>query len=231
MDELLAWLKSALPEFIAIDPMMAAYFDAIAPEILLIRSEAQTAPQQMWPNTATTGIGRLETIFGLPNNTKLTLAERRALVIAKMLASRTATVLVIRGLVSELSNGAAVVSCYPRQSMVWVKMVVDYGNPAYIDALKNAVSYYLPAHLEPKYIVYGQLTWGGLKDSGATWAGLPDVTWAELPFWNRGQHRTLWQEFRQNIYKHGELSWAALAGTSTTWAGLDEFDVSEMEGA
>lgn len=228
---LIARMKAALPEFVSGDAMMGAYFDAVAPEIQLMQDEAQAAPLQLWPDTVTTGIARLEALYGLPSNTALTLAERRRLVLIKILAMRTVTVQVMRDLIAELSGDRAVISYYPRQFEAWIKMVVDYGRPAYLGALQEAIDYHLPAHIQPHYILYGLLTWRGLETSGATWSTLPAVTWAALPLENRGVHRLLWNELQQNMYRYGELTWAALANTGTAWANLATFDVAELEGA
>ena len=209
---LIPQMKSSIPEFVADDVMMSAFFAATAPEIQLIQTEAQAIPRQMWPHLVNAaGIGRLEALYGLHQNESLTLDERRKLVLIKMLAARTITVLVMRELVADLSNDQAVISYYPRQCEAWIKMVVDNGKPAYLGALQAAIDYYLPAHLEPHYLVYGQLTWGGLQATGATWQALPATTWAGLPLWNRGQHRLLWLELRQYVYKRGEITWEQLA--------------------
>ena len=174
-------LKSYVPPFVREDPMMAAFYEAVGPELEAVFDLGVSIPAQAWPHLATWGISRLERIYGIQTDEGATLEKRRSALIAKMRGAGTSTREHIEGIANSYTGGAVELTEDIANYKVTIEFTDDRGIPTYLDELKAAMREAVPAHLLIEYILLWT-TWGDLAAGGVTFGALDaaGVTWGEL---------------------------------------------------
>lgn len=180
-------LKAYVPPFVREDPMMAAFYEAVAPELEALIDRGVSLPAQMWPHLVSWAIDRLELVYGLPVSTASTLEQRRAALLARLRGTGTSTVEHIQEIASSYSNGQISVTEDFAGYRVEVEFVDDLGVPVYLTDLKAALRAAVPAHLLIDYILRWT-SWGEIKAAGKTWGALAaeGVTWEALKTYTLG---------------------------------------------
>lgn len=180
-------LKAYVPPFVREDPMMAAFYEAVAPELDALVERGTTIPEQIWPHMASWAIDQLEAVFGLPVSSNSPLEQRRSALIARLRGAGTSTVEHIQGIASSYSNGEISVVEDFDGYRVEIEFLDELGVPVYLDDLKAALRAAVPAHLVIDYVLRWT-TWGEVKDAGLTWGDLANagVTWEALKTYNLG---------------------------------------------
>ena len=180
-------LKAYVPPFVRDDPMMAAYYDAVAPELETLITLGVSVPEQAWPHLVTWGMGRLEQIYGIPADPNATTESRRSALLSKLRGTGTSTKAHIENIAASYSNGLILVTEIYGEYKIEIEFIDDLGVPVYLDALKGALRAAVPAHLLLTYIL-NWTTWGELATAGVTWGELltGTVTFEELKTYEIG---------------------------------------------
>ncbi len=174
-------LKAYLPPFIREDPVMAAYFDAVGPELEDAIDRGLSIPAQAWPHLVTWGMARLEAVYGLPTDADAPVEKRRSALVARMRGSGMSTGAHITGIAQSYAGGAVSLTEDPANYKVTVEFTDELGVPPYLDELQAALRAAIPAHLLIEYIL-NWTTFGALDAAGVTWGDLDTAgtTWGEL---------------------------------------------------
>ncbi len=180
-------LKSYVPPFVREDPMMAAFYEAVGPELEAVFDLGVSIPAQAWPHLATWGISRLERIFGVQTDDSMTLEGRRSALLARLRATGTSTLPNIVNIARSFAGGSVEITEDIANYKVTIEFTDDLGVPPYLDELKAALREAVPAHLLIEYILLWT-TWGELDAAGVTWGALDaaGVTWGELKTYEIG---------------------------------------------
>lgn len=174
-------LKAYLPPFVREDPVMAAFFDAVGPELDDAIDRGLSIPAQAWPHLVTWGMARLEAVYGLPVSEGAPLEKRRSALLARMRGSGTSTVAQIAAIARSFAGGSVSLTEDPAAYTVTVEFIDELGVPPYLEALQDALRAAIPAHLLIEYIL-NWTTFGELDAAGVTWGDLSTAgtTWGEL---------------------------------------------------
>ncbi len=174
-------LKAYVPPFVREDPVMAAFYDAVGPELEAAIDLGVSIPAQAWPHLATWGISRLERIFGVQTDDSMTLEGRRSALLARLRATGTSTLQNIVNIARSFAGGSVDITEDIANYKVTIEFTDDRGIPTYLDELKAAMREAVPAHLLIEYILLWT-TWGDLAAGGVTFGALDaaGVTWGEL---------------------------------------------------
>lgn len=174
-------LESMVPDFVREDPVMHAFYAAVAPEVTTAGAAVADLPMQIWPHMVTWGIDRLERVFGLPTDPSQPMEARRSALVAKLRGSGTSTLAQIRSTAQSFSNGGLAITERFSEYTVEIEFIDDLGVPVYLDSLKAALRAAVPAHLAIEFVLRW-LTMGDLVAAGVTWGQLKDagVTWEQL---------------------------------------------------
>lgn len=161
--------------------MMAAFYEAIGPEIDTLYNKATELPAQLMPHLVTWGIERLESIYAVQSDPSKSLEERRSVLIARIRSTGSSTVKQITGIAASFSHGSILVREDPAKYSVEIEFIDDMGVPPFMDALKSTLRMVVPAHLAMVFVLRW-LTWGDLSQSGMPWADLGALhkTWDEI---------------------------------------------------
>lgn len=187
-----AWpdrLARKVPRFIGTSRYYEAVYGVQGVEVGTVGDRAEEMPAQTSPSTATWGLDRLERDYGVPSGVGLTLAERRARVLAVILSNATATPRAIRNLARAFGNGdVAVVEDYAAYT-VEIHFVDLRGLPANLPAMQAALREFIPLHLAVAW-KFRFLTWDELDRI----RGAGPLTWDQLDVLNNGGPYT-WDDF------------------------------------
>jgi len=174
-------LKAYVPPFVREDPMMAAFYEAVGPELEAVFDLGVSVPAQAWPHLVDWGIARLEAIYGVPTDPSATLEKRRSALLARMRGAGTSTREQIASIAASYAGGAVLLTEDYGNYKVTIEFTDDRGVPPYLEALQDTLRAAVPAHLLIEYILLWT-TWGDLNTAGITWGTLAaaGVTWAAL---------------------------------------------------
>lgn len=174
-------LSSCVPAFVREDPIMQAFYAAVAPEVEAAGGAAVDLPAQIWPHLVTWGIARLERIFGIQVDPALPLASRRSALVAKLRSTGDSTLTQIKAIADSYASGAVSIDERHSDYTVEIEFIDEFGVPLYLESLKAALRAAVPAHLAIEFVLRW-LSWGELKESGMTWGQLKadGITWEQL---------------------------------------------------
>jgi len=174
-------LKAYVPPFVREDPVMAAFYDAVGPELEAAIDLGVSIPAQAWPHLVDWGIARLERIYGIQTDESASVEKRRSALIARMRGAGTSTREQIASIAASYAGGAVLLTEDYGNYKVTIEFTDDRGVPPYLEALQDALRAAVPAHLLIEYILLWT-TWGDLAAGGVTFGALDaaGVTWGEL---------------------------------------------------
>lgn len=116
---------------------------------------------QLWPQTASWGLGAWETALGLERDESKDAASRRSRIISKLRGAGTTTASLIENVAESFANGQVEVHERPAEYGFTLEFVSRIGLPPGMDDLKAAVEEIKPAHLRVDYLIryrtYGEL--------------------------------------------------------------------------
>ena len=174
-------LGSYVPAFVWEDPIMQAFYTAVAPELEAVGGAVADLPKQIWPHLATWGIARLERVFGIPIDPSRPVEARRSALVAKLRGSGTSTLNQIKAIAASYANSGVALAERFDAYTVEIEFTNDLGVPPYLDDLKATLRAAIPAHLAIEFVLRW-LTLGELAATGVTWGQLQSegVTWEQL---------------------------------------------------
>lgn len=145
-------LTDLLPERYLNSPEVGAAAGVIwvLGEVFLARALDWLA--QLTIDTATWGIVHWEREYGVTPQTTDTLDDRRSRVKAKLRAPQTVTAAMLENLTDSYINGQSEVTELPREHKVQIRFNGDYGVPANLASLTDALLEVLPSHVGYEYL-------------------------------------------------------------------------------
>lgn len=172
-----------IPEFVRDDPMMQAYYEAVAPELETLFAEGLAAPGQAWVLTVSSEIDRLERIFGIIPNPLESLETRRSKLTAKLRGGLVSTLASLRETAESYAGVGIDITEDPSTYTLEISILNYLGVPAYLEALKASILAATPAHLAVlftlRWLIWNELitradTWDTIYAAGITWAALKE---------------------------------------------------------
>lgn len=169
-------LRKLIPERYLTSPEICEIVDAIQPELDSIQDAIDDVLAQLMLDTATWGLSLWESDYGMESNASQTLTERRDHVRSKLRGAGTMSCEALERIAAGFVAGQTDITEIPRQYLLQVSFVGQYGVPSNIDDLKSILAAMRPAHLAIEYIIQYHL-W---KDyAGHTWGSKSAMTWAQ----------------------------------------------------
>ena len=151
--------------------------DAIAKEIGLLNYYKDDLMKQFFISTATWGLSYYEKELEIEHNPKLTIEQRREIIIAKLRGRGTTTVKMIKNTAESFAGGEVEVDEHNEENYFIIRFVGVKGIPNNMSAFIDMLETIKPAHLNYE-IEYTYLTWGDIKKH--TWGKLSSYTWGDV---------------------------------------------------
>ena len=170
-------LMKYLPDYWQENITMKELQGIFGKEVTTLIDSFTFAMEQLFIDTATTGLLRYEKILGLETDVKKSYAYRRERIKAKMMGSGTTTKQMIINVASAFSNGEVEVIEYPAEHRFVVKFVGIKGIPGNMKDLTLTIEEIKPAHLAFSY-EYTYNTWSTMQLK--TWGEVRDITWQTI---------------------------------------------------
>jgi hypothetical protein len=144
-------MEDYLPRYYVEFNIAVNILDQEAAEITQLNYDINDVLAQFFIDTATWGLARWESIFGLSTDVTKPIEERRSVIKSRMRGTGTVTIAMIKSVVEAYDQGAVEVTEQPGLYQVTIKFVETIGALPNINDLKRAIREILPAHLEAKY--------------------------------------------------------------------------------
>lgn len=170
-------LSCYAPHFLADIQELAEIYRTEGYEIGRLQHDLKDLLDQCFIQTATWGLIRWESVFGITTNLSLTFEQRREILMAKLRGQGTTTRKMIEDTASAFSGGQVqVIEDNPRHCFI-IRFVGIKGIPRNMQAFINMLEDIKPAHLS-YHFEYTYTVWNNLKT--VTWGELRKKTWDEV---------------------------------------------------
>lgn len=176
-EESIVDLMKYLPDYWQENITMKELQEILGIEVANLIDNLMFSMNQMFINTATTGLARWEKILGLETDIKKPYAYRQERIKAKMMGSGTTTKQMIVNVASAFSNGEVEVVEHSEEYRFIVKFIGVKGVPGNMKDLTATIEEIKPAHLAFEY-QYTYNTWGFVKSK--TWGAGRAYTWGSI---------------------------------------------------
>lgn len=144
-------LKNYVPFFIANITEMQNIYNTQQKEIDKLNLDVKDLKAQCFVNTATWGLSIWEDFVGINTDTRKSINERRANILAKLRGQGTTTIKVIEEIVKAYADKAQVTE-HNKESYFTVELESkNKGFPYSLNSLYNIIEEIQPAHLEATY--------------------------------------------------------------------------------
>ena len=140
-------MYEALPGYYHEIKEIAALTDLQAADHDRIYSDIQDVLAQFFVDSATWGLAYWERAFSLPTDVTKPLAERRALIKARMRGVGTVTVGLLKNVAESWYGGEVAITEKPAEYTISVKFVSSVGVPSNLADVEKALRELVPAHL------------------------------------------------------------------------------------
>lgn len=170
-------LMKYLPDYWQENITMRELQSILGIEVSDLLSSLSLSIDQLFIESATSGLARYEKILGLETDVKKSYPYRRERIKAKMMGSGTTTKQMIANVASAFSNAEVEVLEYPDESRFVIKFVGIKGVPGNMKDLTLTVEEIKPAHLAFTY-EYTYNTWEMIKPK--TWGESRTYTWSSI---------------------------------------------------
>ncbi len=141
-----------LPPHIAADPETQHIQAALTVVMRKCWAAWEDLLLQTHPQTATWSLPYWKRKYGVASDPTLTVEQRRAVVMARMRSSRTATAEAIANVASALAGGAVAVEEHNSEQRLEIRFLEQIGLPATMEELVKAMEEAAPAHLAVSFI-------------------------------------------------------------------------------
>lgn len=165
------------PTYYKNSKFMEALNNTNAIELSLVNDKIQDTKNQMFIETATTALTRMEKEYGIDTILTDSFAIRRSRILAKKRGQGNFTVEFVKNLAESFENGTVDIVRDNANYTFTIKFVSTIGIPENIDDLKNSIEELKPAHLAVEY-EFTYNTWSDV--SSLTWQDLSNYTWNEV---------------------------------------------------
>ncbi|BBH19867.1 hypothetical protein Back11_12120 [Paenibacillus baekrokdamisoli] len=139
---------------------------------------------QAFIETATWGLTRWETEFGITPPAGQPIEQRRSVVRSRIRGTGTVTEDLIKRVAESYLNGEVAVTQHTNLYTVTVTFMSELGIPPNIDDIKQAVRSILPAHLDVEY-AFSYVSFGMLEGYGKSFGNIEaaGLTFGDLEVW------------------------------------------------
>lgn len=171
------------PRYYGDMPIATNILDREAEEFAKLNADIYDVLAQMYIETATWGLTRWESIFGLVTDTTKSYEHRREILLSRLRGVGAVSAELIESVAGAYANGDVDVTADVPAYTITITFVSNYGVPAQITELMAAIRDVTPAHLAINYVfkfyTYAELkatglTYGALKATGKTYGELRD---------------------------------------------------------
>lgn len=149
-----------IPEFVKDDPMMQAYYEAVAPELETLFTEGLAVPGQAWVLTVTWAIDRLERIFGIISDPSAALDIRRAALTARLRAGPISTLACLRAMAESYQGTSIEITEDPTAYTLNITTINNLDFPARLDLIVTSILTAIPAHLKILFTAIARISCG-----------------------------------------------------------------------
>lgn len=194
------------PRFINDMQEFGVLFDAAGREIGLAEHYTDSLTDQDVVSAATWGIVRWEAVYGVTASDGMTIEQRRAAVLARIMGAKTCTPALLAEIAQNMTGESVMIEEEPENYLFRICFVGSYGVPRSIRALRRQIELMKPAHMayeiEYRYVIWSEVankTWADLNeytwDGIRVWKKMPQVTWHGL--YNAG---LTWRSAKKNSW-------------------------------
>lgn len=173
-DEYYVDLTKLVPEFMVNKREMKELYLSQGYEIGYLHHILEDVTDQCFPTTATWGLTRWESIFGIKTNFSLTYEQRREILMAKMRGHGTTTIEMIKEAAAAFSGGEVEVIEDNPSSLFIVRFIGIKGIPRNMQGFIQMLEDLKPAHLSYRF-EYRYTTWNYLTNK--CWNEMSRMTW------------------------------------------------------
>ncbi|WP_319025649.1 putative phage tail protein [Paenibacillus polymyxa] len=149
--EIARTMRDYLPRYYEESLLAGNLINREADELARIDAAVYDVLDQFFIGTATWGLARWETMFGVPTDTTKTYEQRREVLCGKLRGSGKVTAELIRNVAAAYANGEVAVSADVPRYTVIIKFIGVFGVPSQIEELKATLRDIVPAHLAIEY--------------------------------------------------------------------------------
>lgn len=165
------------PDYYKNSDVMTQIDNTNAIELTSLNSQIEDLKNQMFIDTATTALTRMEKEYEIDTILTDSFAIRRSRILAKKRGQGIFTVSFVKNLAESFENGKVdVVRDDPNYTFT-IKFVSTIGIPSNIDDLKSSIEELKPAHLAVNY-EFTYMKWSDA--SKLTWGDVSNYTWEEV---------------------------------------------------
>lgn len=171
-------LMKYLPWYYQNSDVMRTIQDSNSLEIGKLKYNIDDSINQLFIDTATWGLDRLERIFNIETDINKSYEDRREILKAKLRGTGTVTKQMIKNVAQAFSGGEVEVIEDNANCNFIIKFIGIKGIPKNMQGLINAIEEIKPAHLGYSFS-YTYTTWDFIKNK-LTWNQSKEKTWGEL---------------------------------------------------
>lgn len=176
-DEYYIDLFQLVPAFISEKKEMGELFRAQGYEAGFLRYALEDTVAQCFLSTATWGLKRWETVFGVETNMQLTYEQRREVLRAKIRGQGTTTKEMIKETAMSFSGGEVDIIEENKNSLFIVRFIGMKGIPRNMQAFVSMLEQIKPAHLTYRF-EYRYTIWNELREY--IWNSVKELSWDNL---------------------------------------------------
>lgn len=171
-------LMKYLPWYYQNSDVMRTIQDSNSLEVGKLKYNIDDSINQLFIDTATWGLDRLERIFNIETDINKSFEDRREILKAKLRGTGTVTKQMIKNVAQAFSGGEVEVIEDNANCNFIIKFIGIKGIPKNMQGLINAIEEIKPAHLGYSFS-YTYTTWDFIKDN-LTWNQAKEKSWGEL---------------------------------------------------
>lgn len=171
-------LMKYLPWYYQNSDVMKTIQNANSLEVGKLKYSIDDSVNQLFIDTATWGLDRLERIFNIETDINKSYEDRREILKAKLRGTGTVTKQMIKNVSQAFSGGEVEVIEDNVNYNFIIKFIGIKGIPKNMQGLIDAIEEIKPAHLGYSFS-YTYTTWDFIKDK-LTWNQAKDKSWGEL---------------------------------------------------
>lgn len=169
--------------------MLPAYYHDIMEFNEIIKAESsalaviddwsKSGLNQTFIETATWGLGRLESIFGIKPDSLKPIEHRRSILKAKIIGSGIVTVNMLKEVAESWFNGK--INVIESTQGISIKFISLYGVPSNLEDVEAMLREIVPAHLILNF-EFTYTTWGEYNKKNQSWSdvNVANLTWSEF---------------------------------------------------
>lgn len=178
-----------VPDYYYISEQSRSLIESLSDASVEAKAALEDVMKQFFVKTATWGLTLWEQQVGIKTDPSLSIEDRRAAVLQKLVATGNTTAEMIRDLTKSITGYEArvIVNSDYSFSLEFISETSGFADID-VDEVRRIVEQIKPAHL--RFVISG-ITWGDIESVGLTWQYFDD-------------NPTTWDEFESKFFVHGK---------------------------